>query len=184
MTTKYNVHHVLYRGEKVIQDPGDAGTIWVTKDLQICEMVVSASNETRTLGNPTKAGVRFVVRLKTDGGGVLTLTAANGLNPDGNTVATFSEEGDFLSLISVSTSTAFRWDVLEGNVGVPITSSSVSNTPSSSVSNTRSSSPSSSVSNTPSSSVSNTPSRTPSSSVSNTPSSSPSSSVSSSPSAT
>lgn len=185
MPSPHRIHHDLYRGPKLLTDPGDAGVIRVSKDLQICEMVSGASGETRTLAIPTKPGIRFVLRLKTDGGGDITVTTANGFNSTPDTVATFADASDFLSMVSVSTSTSYRWEVLEGNVGaVAISSASVSATPSASVSNTPSSSPSASVSNTPSSSVSRTPSSSPSASVSNTPSASISNTPSSSPSAT
>ena len=110
----HRIHHDLYAAPKIMADPGNAKTIRVTQDLQICEMV-SAASETRTLANPTKAGIRFVLRLLTDGGDV-AVTAANGLNVTGNTVATFEEASDLLSLISVSTSSGFRWQI-DVNVG-------------------------------------------------------------------
>ena len=110
----HRIHHDLYRAPKSLADPGNAGTIRVTQDLQICEMVTAAA-ETRTLANPTKAGIRLVLRLLTDGGDAV-VTAANGLNVTGNTVATFEDAGDALSLVSVSTSTGYRWEI-ETNLG-------------------------------------------------------------------
>lgn len=95
-------------------DPGNTKTILVTQDLQICEMV-STGTETRTLANPTKAGIRFVLRMLTDGGDI-TVTAANGLNVTGNTSAVFADVGDLLSLVSVSHTTGYRWQI-EVNVG-------------------------------------------------------------------
>lgn len=115
MGSMHRIHHDLYRGEKLIPDPGDALTITVTEDLQMCEMV-SVAAETRTLADPTKAGIRFVLRLLTDGGDI-TVTAANGFNSTPDTVATFADAGDLLSLVSVATSTAFRWEIMEGNIG-------------------------------------------------------------------
>ena len=88
----HRIHHDLYRAPKSLADPGNAGTIRVTQDLQICEMVTAAA-ETRTLANPTKAGIRLVLRLLTDGGDAV-VTAANGLNVTGNTVATFEDAGE------------------------------------------------------------------------------------------
>lgn len=163
MGTALNIHHLLYRGPKILKDPGNGGIIRPTADLQICEMVTGASGETRTLANPTKKGIRFSLRLKTDGGGNAVITAANGLNVALETQATFADASDFLSLISVSlTATTFRWEILSGNVGTVISSTSVSSTPSSS--------PSASASSTPSASVSNTPSSSPSASASSSPS--------------
>lgn len=139
----HRIHHDLYRGPKRITDPGDAGTIRPNKDLQICEMTTGAAGETRTLANPTKAGIRFVLRLLTDGGGNAVVTAAAGYNVALETEATFADASDFLSMISVSlTATTFRWEVLEGNVGTVISSTSPSTSPSDSPSSSASSSPS------------------------------------------
>ena len=119
MVSSHNVHHDLYRGPKLLTDPGDAGTIVVNEDLQICEMV-STTAETRTLAAPTKAGIRLILRMKTDGGDI-TLTAAAGLNIALETTATFAEASDLLSLISVTiTGSTYRWEVLEGNVATTI----------------------------------------------------------------
>jgi hypothetical protein len=108
------IHHDLYKASKVMADPGATKTINVNEDLQICEMV-STGIETRTLANPTKAGIRFVLRLLTDGGDV-TVTAANGLNVTGNTSAVFADASDMLSLVSVSHTTGYRWEI-EANIG-------------------------------------------------------------------
>jgi hypothetical protein len=119
MTTSLRIHHDLYRGPKVLTDPGDTKSIVVDEDLQICEMV-STTTETRTLTAPSKAGIRFILRLLT-AGGTVTVTAAEGLDVSLDMTATFAEASDLLSLISVSlTATTFRWQVLEGNTGVTL----------------------------------------------------------------
>jgi hypothetical protein len=160
----HQVHSFLYRGSKILKDPGNAGIIRPNQDLQICEMVSGASGETRTLATPTKPGIRLVLRLKTDGGGDVVVTASAGLNVALETQATFADASDFLSLISVSiTATTYRWEVLEGNVGTVISSASASSSPSTS--------PSASTSTSPSASASNTPSTSPSASASSSPSS-------------
>jgi len=108
----HRLHHQLYRASKVINDPGDAGVILVIADLQICELVTtSVGGETRTLRNPTKAGILFTLRMKTDGGDAV-VTASNGLNVTGNTTATFADVGDQLHMISVSHTTGYRWEIL------------------------------------------------------------------------
>lgn len=114
----HRIHSDLYRLPKSMTDPGDGGSIRVTEDLQICEMV-SAGAETRTLLAPTKPGLRFVLRLMTDGGDVL-VTAENGFNVDGDTVARFADASDILSLISVSHTTGYRWELTDGNLGVSL----------------------------------------------------------------
>jgi hypothetical protein len=161
MGSPHRISHMLYEAAKEMTDPGAGGTIRPNKDLQICEMT-SATTETRTLARPTKGGIRLIVRLYSAGGNI-TLTVTGGMNVDGDTEATFADAGDFLSFVSVKASaTTYRWQILEGNIGVVVSSASVSSTPSSSVSATPSSTPSSSVSATPSSSVSATPSTSPS----------------------
>lgn len=163
MSTSLNIHHHLYRGPKILTDPGNAGIIRANADLQICEMVSGASGETRTLATPTKPGIRFTLRLKTDGGGDVVVTAPAGLNVALETQATFADASDFLSLISVTISAgSHRWEVLEGNVGTVVSSTSPSSSPSTS--------PSASTSSSPSSSVSSSPSSSPSASVSSSPS--------------
>ena len=140
-------------GPGILQDPGDGGTIEPDMYGQTCEMT-SATTETRILERPNRSGIPFVLRLYSDGGTV-TLTVTGGMNPDGDTEATFADAGDFLSFISVKASaTTYRWEILEGNVGTVVTSASVSSTPSESVS--------ASVSNSPSDSVSASPSDSPS----------------------
>ncbi len=177
----HRIHHDLYRGPKLFADPGNGKTIRVNSDLQVCEMVSVGADETRTLAPPTKAGIRFVLRMLTDGGDIV-VTAAAGLNVALETEATFADASDFLSLLSVSlTATTYRWEILEGNVGTVVSSASSSSSPSTSPSASSSASPSTSPSATPSSSPSTSASASPSSSPS--PSASPSASASSSPSA-
>lgn len=108
----HNIHHKFYNADKVMPDPGAGGTIRVTEDLQICEMV-SAAAEVRTLAAPRKSGIRFVLRLKTDGGDVV-VTTPNGFNNAGESKATFGDASDLLNLISVETATpgTFRWQIM------------------------------------------------------------------------
>lgn len=155
-TSPHRIHHDLYRGPKLLADPGSGGIIRANADLQICEMV-SATTETRTLANPTKPGIRLILRLLTDGGNVV-VTAENGLNANLETEATFADAGDFLELISVTLSAGppatYRWEDLSASGltsgGVVVSSSSPSASASSSPSSSTSSSPSSSVSSSPS----------------------------------
>jgi len=184
MSSPHRIHHDLYRGAKILKDPGDAGTIYVTKDLQICEMVSGASNETRTLANPTKAGIRFVLRLLTDGGGDVVVTAANGFDVGGDTYATFADASDLLSMISVTHTSGYRWEILEGNVGAAVATSTGTSTATASASSSTTATSTPSSTSTQSISGSDTASGTFSASATATSSTTPSSTSTSSPSST
>lgn len=99
-----------------LNDPGPGGHIDPFGDLQICELVTTSA-ESRTLADPTKAGIRFTLRLKTDGGDC-TVTAANGFDVDGNTEAVFADAGDLLEMISVSRAEGYRWEVISGSAAL------------------------------------------------------------------
>ncbi len=108
----HRIHTDLYSVPKSMIDPGNAGIIRVTEDLQILEMV-STTAETRTLAPPTKSGLRFVLRLMTAGGDVV-VTTVNGFNNAGESKATFNDASDLLNLLSVETATlgTFRWQIM------------------------------------------------------------------------
>jgi len=106
----HRILNVIRDADHALNDPGAGGRIEVSGDLQVCELVTLAA-ESRTLDDPTKAGIRLVIRMKTDGGDC-TVTAVNGLNADGDTQAVFANVGDQLELISVSHTTGYRWDIL------------------------------------------------------------------------
>jgi hypothetical protein len=118
----HRIHKDLHDSDHTLTDPGNGKTIRVDGDLMICEMV-SAAAETRTLAAPTKPGICFVLRLMTDGGDIL-VTAENGFNVEGDTVARFADESDLLQLMSVEYAAGppktYRWQVMEGNVGASI----------------------------------------------------------------
>lgn len=108
-----NAHRILNTirdADHVLPDPGAGKRIETMEDLQICELVTAAA-EARTLANPTKAGNRLTLRMKTDGGDC-TVTASNGFNVTGNTQAVFGDVGDLLELISVSHTSGYRWEIL------------------------------------------------------------------------
>ena len=121
----HRIHHDLYGAPKKLDDPGDGNTIRASEDLSVCELV-STTTETRVLANPTKPGIRLIIRMLTDGGDVV-MSAANGLNTTLETSATFADAGDLLSLISVTktagsppSAATYRWQTLDGNIGVSL----------------------------------------------------------------
>lgn len=108
----HNVHKFLYDYDHRLTDPGDGKTITVRRDLQICEMV-SVTSETRILAAPTKSGIRFVLRMMTDGGDIV-VTTPNGFNHAGESKATFGDASDLLNLISVHSTIegTYRWQIM------------------------------------------------------------------------
>lgn len=111
----HDIHHKLYNAEHRLKDPGNGGTIYVDRDLMICEMV-STGAETRTLAAPTKAGIQFVLRMLTDGGDIVVTTPNGFLDGGTRTKATFDDAGDILSLISVKAVAGvpgtYRWQIM------------------------------------------------------------------------
>ncbi len=112
MPSQHRIHKALFSADKILTDPGDGKTIRVREDLQLCEMV-SVTAETRTLANPTKSGIRFVLRMLTDGGDIV-VNCSNGFNNAGENKATFNDASDLINLISVETATrgVFRWQIM------------------------------------------------------------------------
>ena len=122
----HRILHDLYQAPKSLADPDDGGTIRASEDLTICELVSVGADETRVLANPTKPGIRLVIRMLTDGGDIV-MSAENGLNVALETSATFADAGDMLSLISVTktvgvppSAAVYRWQTLDGNYSVTL----------------------------------------------------------------
>lgn len=111
MPSAHRILQDVYDHSHVLPDPGNGGIIRPSQDLQICEMV-STGAETRTLAAPSKAGLRFTLRMLTDGGDIV-VTHAPGFNHAGESKATFGDAGDILKLRSVETAThgTFRWQI-------------------------------------------------------------------------
>lgn len=114
----HNTSYHMYQSPLGYLDPGDGGAIAPDGYGQICELVTGGA-ETRTLVIPTKAGIRFCLRMTTDGGDCV-VTAACTVNETGNTVLTFDAVGELLDMISVTDAGVLRWEILEnvGTVGV------------------------------------------------------------------
>lgn len=111
--------NAIHDADHLLNDPGSGGLIDPFGDMQICELTTIAS-ESRTLANPTKPGIRFTLRFKTDGGDC-TITTSNGLNVIGDTQAVFADVGDLLELVSVSHTTGYRWEILVNTGSVALT---------------------------------------------------------------
>jgi len=93
-------------------DPGDAGTIRVDRQLCWIDIITGASGETRTLAQPPTGGLLCAINLDTDGGGDLTLTVTGGYNEDGDTSVTLGDAGDFVLFASFKKGTSYYWSVV------------------------------------------------------------------------
>ncbi len=98
-------------------DPGNGKAIVVDRQDAMILLRTTAA-ETRTLPAPTKPGLRLDIAMQTDGGDcVITATAA--VNQAGNTIMTFADAGDIVSLKSIALGTAFVWRIV-ANDGVAL----------------------------------------------------------------
>lgn len=116
----HNVLEQIANADWERPDPGDAGILDVPHQA-IFSLVSGASGETRTLGEPTKAGLRCSLCMKTDGGGDIAVTVANSGTVDGsNGTMTFADAGDILVLESFRVGASFVWRIIVniGSVGL------------------------------------------------------------------
>lgn len=104
-------------GLETLADPGDAGAIAPVKGSYV--ELVTAGAETRTLSDPTSAGVSLVITMLTDGGdGVVT--AASPVNQTGNNTLTYAAILDTATFVSIADGAGtYRWAIV-GNDGVAL----------------------------------------------------------------
>lgn len=89
-----------------IPDPGDEGTIAPTKS-GVCNLVTGGA-ETRVLSDPFEYGQEILLAFKTDAGDCV-VTAASAINVTGNTIMTFSVQGDAVLLKAVDIGGSLVW---------------------------------------------------------------------------
>lgn len=96
----------------IFADPGNAGAI----DVRYSGMteLVSAGAETRTLAAPKYPGQQCFLHMDTDGGDIV-ITAASAINAAGNTIMTFADVRDNITLRGVTVGGALRWEVIANN---------------------------------------------------------------------
>ena len=94
----HNSGKELYEAPLELADPGDGNAI-VPKSSPCTVDLVSAGAETRTLGNPKRAGQLLHLNFRTDGGDI-TLTVSQAFNVAGNDTITFADVRDSVTLIS------------------------------------------------------------------------------------
>ena len=100
----------------VIDDPGDAKAIPVSKSGVCAITTTTAGGETRTLAVPSKVGDIITLTLDVDGGNCV-VTAASAINQAGNNTITMGDAGDTISLIATQVAGVTAWRVLvnDGN---------------------------------------------------------------------
>lgn len=103
---------------KAISDPGNGAAIPVTTSGCI-DMTIGAGAETNTLAIPTFLGQDLLIVAGTIGAGSRAITCAQAINQAGNTVMTFGQASDFISLVAIKIGGAFRWRV-QANDGVAL----------------------------------------------------------------
>lgn len=111
----HNEQYEGYHSNFLQEDPGDAGTIDHGDRLNSFFPLVTAAAETRTLAAPRKAGIKLVLSFDTDGGDCV-VTSAVAINVAGNTIMTFADARDTVTLMSISAGGSFYWSVV-GNDG-------------------------------------------------------------------
>jgi hypothetical protein len=93
-------------------DPGDAGTITVDRWGAVCP-IVSEAAETRTLAQPTKAGMSCLLVIDAYVGAV-TVTVTGGYNQAAATDIIMGTAGDWVQFVSVKVGTAsYYWRVVK-----------------------------------------------------------------------
>lgn len=111
----------LFKAPVEIRDPGNAGTIYVDRNVCVVNLD-SGGAETRTLARPTRAGALLTLHHRTDGGDI-TLTVTGGFTEAGDTTVAFTDPGQIALFQSFETSTAgtFIWRALNNSTGAALT---------------------------------------------------------------
>lgn len=100
----------MFKSPFLMTDPGDAGTIVVDRYAAVVPLV-SAAAETRTLAQPTKAGILCLLEVDTYVGDI-TLTVTGGYNQAASTSITLGTAGDWALFKSVKVGTSYYWRVV------------------------------------------------------------------------
>ncbi len=85
---------------------------------------IGATAETNTLPDPERSGLVLTITSMVQGAGSRAITAATKINQTGNTIMTFSQEADTITLLSIpylagTTAGKSRWQV-NSNDGVAL----------------------------------------------------------------
>lgn len=116
--SSHNEQYEGYFSEFLREDPGDAGNISHGNRLYSFFPLKTAGAETRTLKTPLKAGTTVVLSMDTDGGNCV-VTSEVAINQSGNTIMTFADAKDTITLVSIQAGGSYYWSV-QGNDGVAL----------------------------------------------------------------
>lgn len=100
----------LRKAPFLMVDPGDTGTINMDRWGGVVP-VVTAAAETRTLAQPTKAGLQCTVVLDVDVGD-LTLTVTGGYNAAAQEDIVFDDAGDWATFASYKSGSSYLWGLV------------------------------------------------------------------------
>lgn len=106
----HRILHDILQAPFAIPAPANGATLTIDRQDMVVP-VASTAAWAITIAQPTKAGVRCMVVLDTDGGD-LTLTVTGGYNADGDTTITFADAGDFVILASIKVGASYYWRVI------------------------------------------------------------------------
>ncbi len=104
-----NAHAIVGTLNNIIDDPGAAGAIPVTRS-GYCALVTTGA-DTRTLADASFPGQVITLSLMTDGGDCV-ITAASPVDQLGNTILTLGDAGDSVSLVAVQDGADIEWRIL------------------------------------------------------------------------
>lgn len=114
----HNEQYELYNSGFLQPDPGDAGDISHGDRLYSHFSLVTSGAETRSLKAPLKAGPVIVLSFDTDGGNCV-VTSDVAINEAGNTIMTFADVRETITLRAISAGGSYYWSVV-GNNGVAL----------------------------------------------------------------
>ncbi len=102
-----------------LADPGTGQAIGVTRSATVNLTIGSSGAETNTLAIPSFVGQKMIINADTVGTGTRAITASQALNQTGNTVMTFAQARDNVSLVAIKIGGALRWQIAS-NDGVAL----------------------------------------------------------------
>lgn len=106
------------QAEFLLEDPGNGNAIPSPIKHGGVVPLITAAAETRTLEDPERPGLQITLCFRTDGGDCV-VTADTAINQAGNTVMTFADAGDEITLRAIRVGTANVWRVAS-NDGVAL----------------------------------------------------------------